>query len=365
MNLSRKLINLCESIINEAQYNGHYYISGPKSIEEWKFDRVSPEYFIDSNNRYVEKYKVTLNKDTLINFKKGLDTHSYAYYTYNYIYEYTNVPFKALNVDDPIEMQRAYEKGLIRSIEIPKYSEYKHFMVIDKFLEVYKGISKGNEIFLFLSKEEHDEFPNNLKLVDGAAIRNNIGTEDNLVIPDFVIEGLKVYTDMSNKRLKPNVKDWLLVNTPKPYNSITIYRGTSTGFEVLDYDSSKIEPKEWLSVLKKRYGIKSFDDLRQGAKITMKRGKESSWSTSPLVAQNFGSGGEVNLMVKAEVPASQVIIDFNQLPKNTLTKHFKFFPQSEIIIDKGPIEATISTIYYSEQMINWAKDNGIVLPRVS
>lgn len=103
----------------------------------------------------------------------------------------------------------------------------------------------------------------------------------------------------------------------------------------------------------KYFGVRKLEDLKPGAKIQIKRGKESSWSTNPVIASNFArsfASKSINVLVEAIVPAEDVIIDFNLLDKNYLQKNFRFWTQNEVIVEKGPIDCVIKNIWTDEKV---------------
>lgn len=114
------------------------------------------------------------------------------------------------------------------------------------------------------------------------------------------------------------------------------------------------------------FGVKKLEDLKKGANIKLKRGKESSWSTSPIIASNFSkslSEKNINVLVEAKIQAKDIVIDFNLLPKEFLKKHFRFWNQNEIIVDTGSIDCTIKNIWTDERFkkgkyTEWLKQNG-------
>lgn len=238
----------------------------------------------------------------------------------------------------------------------------KRFINFKEFNKYYKGISyklpDGKGITIFLTDEELQDLPNQVTLVDGNAKRfaNNSDYID-IDIPKSVIDAIAHYTGRLNAKLDPKATEWLLNNFKVSYNEITLYRGSS--IEAVDMEDLEKN-------LFRYYGLRHLEDLKIGASITIKRNKESSWSKSPVVAQNFVkfSNYSIGIIVKATVPANRVLFDFNLLPNSFYTdksNKFKFFAQAEVLLTKGPIDCTITNLSikdYNNVVTDLLTDNG-------
>ena len=202
-----------------------------------------------------------------------------------------------------------------------------------------------------------------VELIDGNAIRSSSGVKDEgFSLPDDVLEDLKRYTDNPNKKLSNSTKDWLKKNLSKE-SSYTLYRGYGPEFSDFgDYKNIKIE--DVLKKLKKRTGLKDLDEIKVGSTISVKRSKESSWSTNPVVSREFASGmagKSINFLIKAAVPGSNVVIDFSKIPRDYATKHnLSFWSQEEVIVDTGTIKGVINDVWVDKKFSDWLKGQGYI-----
>jgi len=202
-------------------------------------------------------------------------------------------------------------------------------------------------------------------IVDGAAQRIDAGPgAEGFTMPDWVIDELLRYTKNPGKRMKKPVKEWLLENSPKDYTQVTVYRGFGT--QVDDWgDYSGVTMADVKKRLFRRTGVRDLTKLHVGDKIKVKRGKESSWSVSAQVATNFAAGQakkSINWLVKAVVPASKVVIDFNELPRE-LRQKFPFHGQGEVIVDKGVHQGMVSMTWVDQGFETWLAEHGLVFKR--
>lgn len=180
-------------------------------------------------------------------------------------------------------------------------------------------------------------------LVDGTVMRTSQDDHEDRVItfPEYIQEELTRYTQMSNRRMNSGVVEWLKKNAPKPYKTIRLYRG----FDI------PIENESTQDITKNLFrwtGLRSLEELRRGVPVKIKRGKESSWSTSPQVATSFmvksEYGSSISVLVKADVPADRVVLDFNELPMS-FRRNFPFHGQGEVIVDSGPVIGTVASVF--------------------
>ena len=229
-------------------------------------------------------------------------------------------------------------------------------LVGPKFQKNYDGLygKFTDEITLALTPSMVKKFT----LVDGNMKRFVKDTDGDFTLPDWVEKELQRYTENAGKKMRADVKEWLIKNTPKPYSTKRIYRGVGTQFD--DYgDWSKVTIDMVNKRVKKYFG-KSLTEIGKGSKIEVKRGKESSWSTTPQISNEFARSlaeKSINVLVWTEIPASKVIIDFTELPKKLKDK-FKFSGQNEVIVDTEAIPATVSMIWCDKKFVEWLKTKG-------
>ena len=153
-------------------------------------------------------------------------------------------------------------------------------------------------------------------LVDGSAMRTrSIGAvppQPDFDFPDWVFAEVTRYTDAANRKMDPKVISWLKMNAPKSYATKRVYRGF--GFDFNGASLSSVT-----SDLRQMSGYMSFSDVGIGTAFTIRRGKESSWSSSPMAARNFISGRsahDIDFLVKATFPSlgSSSISGSSRLP---------------------------------------------------
>lgn len=372
MNLSRRLINLVESIL-EAQYNGEYYFSTKHKDRTPRYTYIDTVTFTNKDGSKFELEQIKLERNLLSNYRKEI-VDSYANMPdYNYIFKIPNDrPLRLLNLADSNEVNRAIQQGMIHDPKHPNKNDDWNFRTdklikdCELFFSKFEGYIEENKyIKLFLEQEDLDELIEESELVDGNAVRFKPGSEDGIyTMPDDVLKAIKDYTAIYNTKLKKIAKDWLSKNFKPPYNEVTVYRGSGINLDNLGKDRDDVTATDILEALSKFYGIKSFDDLKSGTKVNLKRGKESSWSHKPQIAQSFSRGSserDINILVKATVPANKVLIDFNCLDDVFLEDNFTHFSQNEVIVSGGAIPGIISNIHYSKRMIEFSKNNGIML----
>lgn len=367
--------------LREAAVQGKFYLFCPAPLETLE---IAPYGHLDWSDPSSAALPVSDGK-RYVGFKKWLANDSYAQYTNNYIYEIRKTPL--LFDGSERDCYRLFKSGLVDltrfarywGAQIPqdnvglakflsgKFSKANSaFLDIDlpntlgistaNFKKLYDGVSLRGSHRIFV-----DVIRANAVLVDGASKRTDTGPkeENQIVFPDWVLDELVRYTNDASKRMKSGVLDWLLANSPKSYSSRRVYRGFGTQIDDFgDYSNLTIAAVN--KQLFSRTGIRDIGQVRVGGKILVKRGKESSWSASPQVAMNFASGQaekSINFLVKAEVPADRVVLDFTELPV-TIRRSFKFHGQAEVIIAPGPTEGVLSTLWLDKRFIAWLDTQG-------
>lgn len=382
LNLIKSIYSLKLMSLSEANMTGKFY-----TFLQWEIN-ASGKGHLGSRNVTIDGeflYIVELfSRSYYNNYRKRLSTKSIVTCENNFIYEYS-IPTQALNLDDPNELDFAINRGIVipddgyytrDELLKDKYhaiSYCNRWLDYPKFKERYKGFVIFGNLYLLLNYEEYIDLHSKLTLVDGNAKRFTSSTDhQENKLPDFVIDNLVNYTDMEKRSLSENTIEWLTNNFKKPYNELTIYRGSGIGLDRIadrtrkyKYDWNNLPLDNLEKYLKKYYGIKHLEDLRIGAPISMIRGKESSWTVTPQTAQNFAYDDSIGIVVKATVPASRVLIDFRLLPKSLLKEKFRFWTQNEVIISAGPIDSIVSTLSIcdnrtkeEDRMSTWLANNG-------
>ena len=333
-------------------------------------------YFFSESPLEKEYLKITKEYDKVylyskkdyINYLKNITIYVASDPRFNYIYqidknlnifEFTPKDFQyILKIGNIIDESKFQEiEKIVGGINAPygyilkKYFNQENFFkVFDGYLDRYDSniVNVKSDILLKYNK-----------LIDGNIKR--FGKENNIIDfkpPDFVEDELNHYTALYGRKLKLNTKNWLKNNTPKPYKSKTLYRSFHIEFKT-DLDTDH-EMKILKRNLFKFIGVKKLEDLYIGNTVIMKRDKESSWSTDPQIARNFASGmsqAEINILIKAEVNAENIILDFSELPLKYKSR-FKFHSQNEVIVDDVNIDATINSIWFDSDMIGFLQKQG-------
>lgn len=359
--------------LNETLYLGEYYMSSPVHFNVKNIKYYTLVYDDRGNGKYTAF--ISFNRNLLMFYKRNLGTNTSMDPKYNFIYSIKGV--NCLDVKNEAEVLRAFNKGYF--IEYFSMDEFKssddksryikEYLTVNFFNE-YEGIkSSANEIEIAIFEDGSHISPlKKMKLVDGNGLRFDTGSrENNIELPDYIISELIRYTNDASKKMNSYVKEWLLNNFSKPYNSIKLYRAVGYQFDDWgDFDEVKLKNVE--KTIYRYFGVRKLEDLKLGARIELKRGKESSWSTSPVIAINFAKGlaeKNINVLVEATIPAKNIIIDFNLLPKELLKKEFRFWNQNEVIVDTGSINCVIKNIWTDEKFkkqkyTEWLEQNGYV-----
>lgn len=319
-------------------------------------------------------------------YKKRLPTYSHATYQYNYIYEITK-PVRLFEGTER-DCYRLVQAGYVDSSALDTYWAPRKIptdpVELAKFLAEHTSLERSdNDLLLYMGVKTDDfrklydgtyikrgEFSSpkvfkdvvadHLRLIDGTVLRLDLNpAQPSEAFPDWVMTELVRYTDAASKKMKPDVLKWLLEHSPKPYAKKRVYRGFSDQMD--DWgDYSKLTMDAVNKKLYAHTGIRHVTDIRVGMKLKVKRGKESSWSISAQAATNFASGlaqSSINFLVKTDVPADRVIIDFTELPRDVLST-FKYQGQGEVIISSGPIDAVLDTLWLEPKFITWLNENG-------
>lgn len=328
----------------EQSYSGGFYLNLDIPLEEFikKYKNHSNAIIWDyegKNSEYV--YFVQIRTDSWTLYKKGLGSRTASSNEYNYIYELKNL--NLLTYYDKNEFNWAIKNKFI------KFKNKDGFEVINKdlFFTKYDGIRNNKtEAFILI-----DDLLKKATLVDGNVIRleksNNLNNDFNF--PEWIKTELIRYTDSANSKMKKDVKEWLKENSPKAKTK-KIYRG----FGIYD-DNDKIE-----KLLYKMTGFRKLEDIKLYSQIEIKRGKESSWSTSPIIAREFAKGmseGRINFLVEYIAKDNEIIIDFTELTEEQKSD-FIYRNQNEIILDTGKYKAKIIGLWCDSYFIKWLNDNG-------
>lgn len=365
-------------MLQTAAVQGKFYFFSPMPLEDFDPPSFSQLDWRDEDSAAIPVY----GAERYAQFKKGLSTDSFAGRMSNYIYEIRS-PVSLFDGSER-DCYRLLKAGL-SDLEIPsrnyevqlsmsdigaaaRFMSSKSLLRSDIEIRNVLGVTTAGFKSLFDGvsiKGENRIFINIIRksavLVDGTAVRTDSGpkTENEIDFPEWVKSELVRYTDDASKKMKSGVLEWLLANTPKSYSSRRVYRGFGT--QVDDFgDYSKLTLKEVNKRLYSRTGIRDIGQVRVGEPISVKRGKESSWSASAQAASNFASGlaeKSINFLVKAEVPASRVVIDFTELPA-PIRRKFKFHGQAEVIVSPGPLEGVLGTLWLDKDFVTWLDGQG-------
>lgn len=292
------------NIQSHSSYDRNFIYKVSDSLKLFKFDTYNI-------SKILEKYPIT--KENITNFfgNKGDIIKSIISYA-----------------DSKLNIIRRFDDG-----ELFDFMKYFNGIYID-----------DDHIFVF------EDIYLKSKLIDGMSVRYpNKGIEDDIIFPDFVIDELIRYTNISNIKLKKDVKEWLKLNAPKPTEPIILYRGVSIDTFPNYNDDIVGNPEKLSSLLNLRLGVKKLEDIHKGANVIAKRGKESSWSYKPQIAKSFISGAgkeDINVLVKSTIKPEDIIVDFTMIP-NSILDRFVYRYQNEVIVDTGKYNGKITELYFS------------------
>lgn len=349
----------------EALMGNKFYFSSPNDITK---NNNSSGIYLNSmfSKNPIKIYSVYVKNAIPLKFL----THTHSSNHLNYIYQVNKAlnlfKFDDYHITKLINDYPSFKGSLIRYLSlkenddiISKIKEFKDTKLniirrlddddMQKFYTKYDGIYLDeNHIFVF------DRIYYNAKLINGMAVKFKLNDSDennDIEFPEYVIDELIRYTDLSNRKLNERAKDWLIKYAPKPKEPITLYRGISIDLFPNYNDSIVSDSKKLSSLLYRRIGVKEIKDLKKGFEIEAKRGKESSWSYYPEIAKAFilGMGkDDVNLLVKSVIKPEDIIVDLTLLPKKVKDK-LDFIYQNEVIVNVGKYKSIISEIYFSKK----------------
>jgi hypothetical protein len=351
------------SILNESLTSSRFYLFSSKP-EEFAF------HALDVNGNF--EYALTWKEEDYSSYKHYLSEFA-PDDSYNYIYRIN----KKLNLfrADQYHIQILVREGIIEPVRV---SQVRAKTFIETYcrdkMEDFKKIYDG-----FMDLEPavfKDVIEQYAELVDGNAIRfpgpekkQEVDTENDYW-GETVLPALKHYIEKPERSLPDNVKKWLKENIEKPYSSITLYRGFAIDFGRDWYgreDMPDVSVQQCNKELSRFTGLDYLSKIRINAPIDIQRKKESSWSVYPEVAEGFAKGwgqAHLNLLVRAEISAENIIIDLSTLPED-VKKELKYWTQNEVIVEDQSIKARILKVWPNDAFKEWLRRAGYrVLPKV-
>ena len=383
---ARQLTNLIYALLEGINDTSAYYLT----------DKPILEYFEDNKDRLFLRvnddplvYRFVFKKDILANYKKNLKYVAYNP-SWKYIYQLKQ-RMEVFNLVRDKDVSYLIDKGILKegATQAPVNSidglrKYIDWQAVSNYGVL--GFRHREELDVLVVDKEVKKFLSGLILVDGNAKRYDTGTNQDIQIPPEVMRELIAYTNNTDDIFSEKTTEWLQKNIPRPYKEITLYRSFGVRLDDLyderddretweepdnyeddedneyssdeEYNDNEISIYDLMEILKRFIGITEPDEFRKGMKVTVTRNKESSWSTSPQVSASFSSDEmrDFNVMVKATVPASLVVVDLNQLPKQLLQDKFKYWTQNEVILANTSIPATIANVWISKDARSWLTD---------
>ena len=383
---ARQLTNLIYALLEGINDTSAYYLT----------DKPILEYFEDNKDRLFLRvnddplvYRFVFKKDILANYKKNLKYVAYNP-SWKYIYQLKQ-RMEVFNLVRDKDVSYLIDKGILKegATQAPVNSidglrKYIDWQAVSNYGVL--GFRHREELDVLVADKEVKKFLSGLILVDGNAKRYDTGTNQDIQIPPEVMRELIAYTNNTDDIFSEEATEWLQKNIPRPYKEITLYRSFGVRLDDLyderddretweepdeyeededseyssdeEYNDNEISIYDLMEILKRFIGITEPDEFRKGMKVTVTRNKESSWSTSPQVSASFSSDEmrDFNVMVKATVPASLVVVDLNQLPKQLLQDKFKYWTQNEVILANTSIPATIANVWISKDARSWLTD---------
>jgi hypothetical protein len=351
------------NFIHERNMGKKFFFLTRDPIEDCKrFDYISS--WAEPTKRYNVIHLLT--HDVTANYKRQIGRSSAHNPNFNYIYSFS-VPLNLFdyrkdhdrkhlwkNAGKSDEDERSFYEWLDRK-EVKMALD--SLVDLDKMIRHFDGFIDPvhNDPVVF-----YDAVKSKVVLVDGNMKRfkeRGTGGIEVDVLPSDVRDELLRYTDKAGRRIDKSVKEWLKKNAPK--RDKVLWRGMSQQFDDWgDYGKVTVEQVE--KVLQRQVGLRSLTDVRRGAKAKLKRGKESSWSTRPEIAREFGSGmamGSIGYLFRTRAKAADIVVDFTELPAEA-TVGFKFTNQNEVVVDTGTIDAEIVGLWASEAFIRWLREKG-------
>jgi len=170
-------------------------------------------------------------------------------------------------------------------------------------------------------------------LIDGNAPRFVTEAPTDVELPDFVLTELDNYTSHEGQGISTAARSWLKENIPLPYSSLTAYRGI--GILMNDEHDLRAAVKKYLDL--------DLESLRRGARVTLQRGQESSWSKTPQIAQEFAKAAHVGVLVGTKLSADDILVDLTLLPLR-LRRRFFHYNQNEVIAVPKVLPAKVLTV---------------------
>lgn len=309
---------------------------------------------LEFDNRKFEPSIVSnLTKTEYDKYRRNLGKDSASSYHNNYIYAVSHANVLQL---DAKGVQLLRERGMFNeekwAKDRPNLTTNEEiatkgrvglhlYLDRDKVVATWDGIQVENYNVLFYQKVAP-------KLIDGNAVRfveesPAAASQTDLTMPEDIEHLLDEYTAKPFRKLHPAVKAWFKANIQVPSGKMTLYRGIA--FESFNIPA---DPRGWydkMDAFSQQALGTPLREIRKGAQVVLRRGKESSWSPNPQIAAEFANSekwsGAYGLMVRAEIPTSKVVFDFRWLPMHLRTK-FNNFAQNEVIVDgRGGIKGTI------------------------
>ena len=377
-------------ILNEKLAGNKFYLFLEDSIETTDISRINSLSDNWMGGPKKMSYIQFSDQQRYTSFRKNI-TNATASFDSNFIYQ----PTKNLKlwVPDAYHFEKLFDEYLSDNDKAKEYfgqedasdAEWK------KYLKIRFDEYKGRNVCRFLSEiqltttkkdfsKEYDGFLNGdgnypaififwdtiktkLKLIDGIKVRLQQSGDANVEIPPGIKSDLTNYTDMAKRRLGKASKIWAKENLPRKDKKL--YRGMAIGVvnKVKSWRVENLTVEFVEKYLKKRLGISSITDLVKGKPVTVKRSKETSWSTTPIVgvafAQTGETGGDFQILLKSDIKKEKIIIDFTEL-STEMKKDFKFTGQNEVIVDTGAIKSKIAYIGVSKQIAKWLLTQGYV-----
>lgn len=386
MNRSIKLIQsikkLSESIVSNKYYLATEYNLHDQFIKS-RIERIIIRLYPEgeggnasaiaySNDDVISVYLIPFKSTTMDAYKEA-NRHILEY---NYIYEIDTNTTNLLNINNDKEIIDCKNYGIISRnkvnnsfIELPekdmiefirsKFSYIIWMIDYNKFKEKYAGFLFNNIAYLVVEEDKVMEFCSKLKLVAGNAKKYDTGSSDNdsesiiQNIPKSILTELNNYTQLNTYPISKKSQSWLLDNFQKPYSEITLYRGVGINLS----GNSPEEILEFLNLnINSLLGLNDIDEVRVNQPVIQyKPSGFTSWTTYVDIAKTF-SDSDINFLLEANVPASQVLFDFNIIPKSYLQKHFRYWSENEVMVC-GTVNAKIKDIWLD-------KDNATKLNKI-
>jgi len=285
------------------------------------------------------------------------------------------------NIDDMIDNLIKYIYKFDHNDGVDQNLFFDSLVMDENDMDIFAKIYDGIEIPKYYKKEKYDSevyvfyhVLKDLKLIGGTEKLLARKSDIDIEIPNYVIEELIRYTNDAGKKINPYVKKWLKENAPKPPTGTRLYR--SFKLDLSDwgsYDKDKTwgkdkrptdalvyYPEKLRKYLYRLTGLKELTDFKRFGEITVKRGKESSWTYNAQVSKPFAefmASSSINVLVKYDTKPGDVVVDFTLIPEK-YKKDFKYKNQNEVILETGSYKSTIQEIWLDDKFIEWLEENG-------